>query len=306
MDTSFNTNTAVASPRDTHELWEIFKNAEDLPTLPEVAIKLQETVDDPHSSAKDVAKIISDDPAIATKVLKVVNSVFYAPNQGEPITELQFAIARLGFVTVVNIALSTSIFQAFSRTQMPVFDRREFWKHSISVGIVATVLYDFCANHVSQHLTRDQIHLAGIVHDMGKILFERYANEEFHAAIDSAGKEDLPAIKEETRLVGMGHDEAGGWLAEKWKLGSAIEAAVRWHHNPSDCPDDNLRSLVELIHMADYICHNQQLGDSGNPFPVYDSDIREKLGLTPEKIGELMDIVKIDAANSDVLLSLSE
>ncbi len=306
MDINLDCNAAVATPRDPHEIWQILKNAEDLPTLPEVAIRLQETVDDPHSSARDVARIIGDDPAIATKVLKVVNSVFYAPTQGEPITELQFAIARLGFVTVVNIALSTSIFQAFSRTQMPIFDRREFWKHSICVGIVATVLYDFCANHVSQHLTRDQIHLAGIVHDMGKILFERYANEEFHMALDNARKEDLPAMKEEARMIGLGHDEAGGWLAEKWKLGPAIEAAVRWHHEPLSCPDENLQGLVELIHMADYICHNQELGDSGNPFPIYESGVRERLGLTPDKIGELMGIVRIDAANSDVLLSLSE
>ena len=113
MADSFSDNTTVTA-RDPHELLDIFKSAEDLPTLPEVALRLQEVVDDPHSSAKDVAKIIEDDPAIATKVLKMVNSVFYAPVHGEEITQLTPAIARLGFITVTNIALSTSVFQAFS------------------------------------------------------------------------------------------------------------------------------------------------------------------------------------------------
>jgi len=299
-------NNPTVTARDPHELLAIFKSAEDLPTLPEVALRLQEVVDDPHSSAKDVAKIIEDDPAIATKVLKMVNSVFYAPLYGEEITQLTPAIARLGFITVTNIALSTSVFQAFSLIQNPVFNRREFWRHSVCVGIVTSILHDFCANEIGQHITRDIAHLSGIVHDMGKILFERYANPEFHAAINSARQEDIPSIKEEARFIGMGHDEAGAWLAGQWKLGPEIQAVIRWHHDPYACPDENLQPLTKLVHMADYICHNQGMGESGNFCPYYDARVREELDLTPDKIGEIMSQVEIDAANSDILLSLVE
>ncbi len=299
-------NQATIAPRDPHELLKIFESAEDLPTLPEVAIRLQELVDDPHSSAKDVAKLIEQDPAISTKVLKMVNSVFYAPVHGEEITQLSPAIARLGFITVTNIALSTSVFQAFSRSSMPVFDRREFWKHSISVGIVTSILYDYCANSIDQHISRDIAHLSGIVHDMGKILFERYANNEFHQAIKSSKSEDIPVVKEEARHIGMGHDQAGSWLANKWKLGQDIQAAIQWHHNPLECPDEQYKPLCKLVHMADYICHNQSLGDSGNPSADYDQHVREELNLTPDKIGEIMDIVEIEAANSEILLSLAD
>ena len=290
--------------RDPRELWAIFESAEDLPTLPEVAIRLQQMVDDPRSSARDVARIIEDDPAIATKVLKVVNSAFYSSGHGE-ITHLQPAVARLGFLTVTNIALSTSIFQAFSRVEQPVFDRREFWKHSVCVGIVASVLHDYTADIIVQPLTRDVVHLAGIIHDMGKILFERYANTEFHQAIASAKEEDIPVIKEEARFVGLGHDELGAWLAQKWKLGISLQAAVRWHHEPMGCPDEKLQPLVKLVHMADYICHNQGLGDSGNPNPGYDHRVREELNLTPERIGDVMETVEAEAETSDILLSLS-
>ncbi|MBN1766366.1 MAG: HDOD domain-containing protein [Sedimentisphaerales bacterium] len=304
--TASSDKSQLLSARDPHDLLRIFETAEDLPTLPEVAIRLQEVVDDPHSSAKDVARIIEDDPAIATKVLKMVNSVFYAPSRGEEITQLQPAIARLGFVTVTNIALSTSIFQAFNKARKPVFDRREFWKHSICVGIVTTVLHDYCINQIDQRITRDMAHLSGIVHDMGKILFERYANTEFHQALENAQKADIPAIKEEARFIGMGHDQAGAWLAEKWKLGPEIQAVIRWHHEPLSCPDEPLQPLIKLVHMADYICHNQQMGESGNPSPSYDQHVREELGLTPDKIGEVMGIVEMETENSDILLSLAE
>jgi HD-like signal output (HDOD) protein len=303
------TNNAVidAAPlRQRHELLAIFESADDLPTLPEIAVRLEEVVDDPYSSAKDVARIIEEDPAIATKVLKMVNSVFYAPLSGQEITQLSPAIARLGFVAVVNIALSTSVFQAFSRVQMPVFNRRNFWKHSVCVGIVTSVLHDHFGNQLAQRISRDMAHLSGIVHDMGKILFERYANAEFHHAIQSAEREDLPVVKEEARLIGMGHDEAGGWLGQKWRLGKAIQAVVRWHHDPMECPEAELRPLVKLVHMADYLCHLQKLGQSGNNNPTYDHRVAEELNLTEEKIREMMEIVRIEAANSEILLSLAE
>ena len=298
--------TAVEDRRDPYELMEIFASAQDLPTLPEVVFRLQQMIDDPKSSAKDVAKLLEEDPAITTRILRMVNSVFYSPSRGHEITQLQPAIARLGFVTVANIALSTSVFGAFSSSENPVFNRREFWRHSICVGVVASLLYDHVANEINQRITRDAVHLAGIVHDMGKVLFERYANKEFHMAITSAKAEDIPVVKEEIRFIGMGHDEAGAWLGERWKLGEEITAVVRWHHEPLNCPDQELQPLVKLIHMADYICHNQHLGESGNPAPSYNKQVREELKLTPEKIGELMSDVEKEVAESEVLLSLAE
>ncbi len=304
--TEQNIDSSVASPMEPHKLIKIFETAEDLPTLPEVALKLQEVVDDPYSDARDVAKIIEDDPSISTKVLRMVNSVFYRPAHGEEITQLSPAIARLGFITITNIALSTSVFQAFSRSQLPVFDRREFWKHSITVGIITATLYDYCANHINQRVTRDIAHLAGITHDMGKILFEKYANKQFHQAVKSGKLLELPLEKEEARFVGMSHTDAGAWLADKWRLGPDLKAVIEFHHCPQSCPDDKYLPLIKLVHLADYICHNQKIGDSGNYCAIYDSSIREEFELTPEKIAEIMDIVEIETSNSEILLSLSE
>jgi HD-like signal output (HDOD) protein len=306
MDTASSAAIGLEQKRDPRELLAIFGAADDLPTLPEVAIHLQKLINDPHSSARDVARIIEQDPAIVTKVLKVVNSAFYAPTSRTPITHLQPAIARLGFLAVANIALSTSVFGAFSRIARPAFDRREFWKHSVCVGIVASLLNEYCADALRENIRRDSVHLAGTVHDLGKILFERYANAEFHEAIATAQREDLPILKEETRLLGMGHDEAGAWLARHWSLAPEIEAVMRWHHDPLACPEPQYHGLIKLVHLADYLCHHQGLGKSGNPHPTCESRIREELQLSPEKLDRIMDDGQREAAASSVLLSLAE
>jgi len=298
-------STTQTLQRDPHELWDIFETAEDLPTLPEVVMNLQRVLDDPDGTVKQMAQIIEDDPAIATKVLKVVNSAFYAPAHGSPIEHLSPAIIRLGFVTVANIVLSTSAFGAFSRVLHPAFDRREFWRHSICTGVTGVVLYDYLSDQTTQVFTHDVVHLAGIVHDIGKILFERYANAEFHRAIDSARTEDIPALKEECRFIGAGHDEVGAWLGEKWKLPPDIVAVIRWHHDPLSCPEPDHQTLVKLIHMADYICHRQKLGDSGNPSAHYDYRVRDEMDLTDEKIASLVETIQAQAAESETLLSLA-
>ena len=103
----------------------------------------------------------------------------------------------------------------------------------------------------------------------------------------------------------MGHDEAGAWLAQKWKLDEAIQAVVRWHHEPFSCAPE-YQPLVKLVHLADYICHEKQLGDSGNPCVIYNPQVQEDLKLSHEKIEELMPLVDVEAANSDILLTLAD
>lgn len=304
LDEQQSSGLSVDVKRTPHELWTIFESAQDLPTLPEVIVRLQKMVDDPRIGARDLVKLIEQDPAISTKVLKVVNSVFYSPANGVEITHLQPAIARLGFLAVVNIALTTSVFAAFARSRTPVFDRKEFWKHSVCVGIVSSVLYDYTADIIEQPLSKDTVHLAGIIHDIGKILFECYANNEFHQAITNAQNEEVSLVKEECRVIGMGHDEVGAWLGEKWKLAQELQAVLRWHHDPMACPDLETQPLAKLVHMADYICHSQQLGDSGNPHPNYDHRVGEELKLTTDNIGEVMGLVREETEKSTILLSL--
>ncbi len=305
MHTSAEEMTMTQPIRTADELLEVFERANDLPTLPEVAVKLISMLNDSKSSATDAAKLIADDPAISVKVLKMVNSSLYAPANSREITSLPLAISRLGFVAVANIALSTSVFKAFNPSTKPAFDRKQFWHHSVSVGLLASLMHNHMSDLSKKRFPKDVVHLAGIVHDMGKILFERYANVEFHLAIHKSNSMNQSLLIQEKRVMGMGHDEAGGWLSEKWNLGREITNVIRWHHDPLGCPDEEDKELVMLVHMADYIAHKLRLGESGNEICNYDPVIRDILNISPNLIDELREEIKESIKQSLLLLSLT-
>jgi putative nucleotidyltransferase with HDIG domain len=304
-DSSSSALITDAPGRSPDELLKIFSAADDLPTLPQVAMQLLKLLDDADSNAGDVARLIQDDLAISVKVLKMVNSSLYASTATREISDLQFAVSRMGFVTVANIALSTSVFEAFKTADQPIFNRNEFWRHSVCVGILASLLHERLSPQVKTRFSRDTVHLAGIVHDIGKILFERYANAEFHQALIRAKAKNMDALIEERQQVGMGHDEAGAWLAQRWRLGKEVVSVVRYHHQPLCCPDEDHRELVMLIHIADWIAHKLKLGQSGQDFPELDRQVQKKLNVTPELIQSMREEIKIQTAQSQVLFSLN-
>lgn len=293
--------------RSASELLQIFSGAQDLPTLPQVAIRLLKLLNQGDSSAGDVARLIGQDPAISIKVLKMVNSALYASTSSvKEISDLKLAISRMGFVTVTNIALSTSVFGAFQQSEKPLFNRNEFWRHSVCVGVLATLLHDHLTPKLEKPLSRDIVHLAGIIHDIGKILFERYAHNEFHQAILNSQNPETDSNALERQWVGMSHDEAGAWLAQRWKLGKDIIAVTRYHHQPLCCPDEEHLDLVMLIHVADWMAHKLQLGESGQAEPELNREVQQRLNITPELINSMRDVIKKETAHSQVLLALNK
>ena len=282
---------------------ERLESIEDPPTLPLVINKLHLAIEDPKSDAKSIAQIIEDDPAIMARILKMVNSAMYFPIAGQEITSVQSAISRLGFRAIKNIALSMSVFNVFPKSVQPSFNRKDFWKHSICVGITASVLYDFCANAIDTRLSKDVLHLAGLLHDLGKILLENYFPDGFHLAIQRANKENLSLFEAEWASYQTAHDEIGLWIADKWNLPPDIAAAIRFHHDNLEAPEEH-RTLVNIIHLADYICITQGLGDSGNPKPNYHTETRESLGLDLANIAPLMEQVEEETKKSELLLSI--
>ena len=276
----------------------------DLPTLPVIIQRLEKAISDPNSDAKTLVKIIEDDPSIMTRVLKVVNSVFYAPAYGQKISDLLPAVTRLGFNTIKNITMTTAVFDSFASPKTPLFDREAFWRHSVSVGIVAVVLYDFCSNAIAYRVPKDVIHLFGILHDLGKIVMEMYFTEEFHRSINLAREKSIPLYQAEQEVLATDHAEIGAWLCERWNITPDIVNIVRCHHDPLLIDDGKCKSMAMITHMADYICLVQGLGASANPVPTYNEEVRKGLGIEMQQIGELMDVVQEESEKSEILLSL--
>ncbi len=216
-----------------------------LPALPVIASRLLEAVDDPHTSASEMAELISSDPALATRLLKLANSAFYGfPRR---IGTVNLAVVVLGFETVRDLCLSVIIADCFfsAEDEIPL-NMEAFWKHSLSVAIASRLIYKMSgANHAGEAF------IAGLVHDLGKLFLARYFPDDFNLALKRIENDDLPPLEAEREIFSTTHPIAGAWLLEEWNLPVWLVEATRNHHSFTE--DTERKNLVQSVCFADYL-----------------------------------------------------
>jgi putative nucleotidyltransferase with HDIG domain len=282
----------------------VFKKLEqvrDLPTLPLILDKLRVAIRNPNSDANKIAAIIGDDPAMMARILKVVNSALYG-GTGK-IDSLKMAIARLGFNAVNNLAISTSVFKAFGSGEDD-FDRKEFWRHCVSTGIAGGAIMDACRKSLSRRYEKEMLHLAGLIHDVGKLVFDQYFHDDFMEALSKSKAEGIPLNKAEYKVFGTDHTAVGAWLAKKWQMSDQLAECILWHHRPQKAKAD-FQELVRIIEVANYICNYRMIGNSGDVSkPTCSEDSWKMLKLSEEDYYGIMDQIVAESSKSEVLLSL--
>lgn len=284
-------------------IFDKIEQIQNLPTLPAVIGRLNKALEDTNTNAEAVSRIIQDDPAMMARILRVVNSAFYGVSQ--PVVSIQQAVGLLGFLAVKNIAMTTSAFSAFSIKEQTDFNREEFWRHSICVGIATNVLYQNVKGHIQSHISSDLLHLSGLVHGIGIIIFEQYFHIKFMVALLLSQKENIPLVKAEEEALGVDHCEVGAWLGKKWNMPPDVVECVRWHHDPEKS-DPKYRPLVNLCHTAKYICTLEKLGDYGDSGPTFKQSVWRELGLSVKDIPGIVDKIKEESVKSEILLAIAK
>lgn len=251
-------------------------------TLPEVTARIIKTVEDPRSTASQLHKIVSHDPALVTRILKVVNSAFYGlPGQ---IGSIERAIVLLGLNAVKNIAVAASLGQLFRGSALcDGFAAKDLWTHCVAVGVTAREL----AKRLKSSLA-DEAFLAGMIHDVGLLVALQLWPEKLRNVCDTAkaGRQDFCSV--ERAIYGVDHQQLGKGLAELWKFPRSCQLVAGFHHTPQVLGDDN-RLLVTLVHAADTICcrtaaHGFNLTAFNQPL---DARLLNESGVDPSMVEEV-------------------
>jgi HD-like signal output (HDOD) protein len=229
------------------------KKVSTIATLPEVTAKIVQTVEDPKSTAAALHKIVAHDPALATRILKVVNSAFYGlPGQ---IGSVERAIVLLGLNAIKNIAVAASLGQLFRGVKLcEGFTAKDLWTHCIAVGVAAREL----ARQMKLPIA-DEAFLAGLIHDTGMLVGLQVWPDKLREACEAARKSERDFCEVEREITGTDHQQLGQGLAELWKFPRSCQLVAGYHHRPTQLSDNN-RMLVTLVYIADTMCCKQNRG----------------------------------------------
>lgn len=259
----------------------ILKNVEDLPTLPTVYSALCDVIADPQSTANDVAKVVSMDQASTIRILRIANSAFYGFSGR--IENIPRAVMILGFNEVRNLILASSVMNLFSKKKsLTGFRPRDFWAHSIAVGLIARSIGRILGSTDSENFF-----VAGVLHDIGKLFFLEYAEKDFEKVLASVAENDRLIRDAEVEILGLDHALMGSMLADQWKLPGPIRNAIHYHHFGvvGEKPD----LLVASVHVGDILARALELGHPGDPFvPQPNESIWEILKLRPGTISKMV------------------
>ncbi|MBU0986016.1 MAG: HDOD domain-containing protein [Proteobacteria bacterium] len=218
---------------------------EDLPTLPAVAMEVNKMLLDYDTTIDKLSDTIEKDQAMVSKILKLVNSAFFGL-RGK-ISNISHAIVVLGFNTIRNAVVSISIIDAFSvKEGLDGFDITDFWKHSLAVAVTSKYLSEKTGIHPA-----DDCFVAGLLHDMGKIVLLQHFKDLFQKAWQAVKENNLSFYEAEKREIPVDHARIGGYLARKWQLPTALVDAIQYHHAVRPNADD--QHLLIIIHAADII-----------------------------------------------------
>lgn len=225
----------------------------EIATLPEITVRIIETVENPKSTARDLHDIIKNDPALSAKILKVVNSAFYGlPGQ---IGDIDRAIVLLGLSAVKNIAIAASITKLFKGKQLTKeFSAKDLWTHSLAVAVASRML------HKQLHKQGgDDIFLAGLIHDLGIMAIRQAFPEKLTEVVERVATGDEEFIDVELDVLGADHQAFGAGLGAKWKFPRHLKAVMGYHHAPDQVSEEH-RILVRLVQLADILCCKSKLG----------------------------------------------
>lgn len=249
-----------AAKKSNADYNELLSKLEDIRTLPLVAMRVNELINDPNSSSADIAEVLKKDQVLTAKILRLVNSSYYAIPGG--VLDVQRALAFLGFNTLAQLVLSLSVFSLFSTFDNEDFSMLDFWKHALATGV--------CAELLAKRMKfprPEEAFTCGLLHDIGKLVLHEIDPDRLFDIVRESSARKLSFVEVEREWDLPGHAYLGEVIATKWGLPQVIRLAIRYHHFDVSKMDSVLASAKPVIHivrLANQICVKNGIGKSGD------------------------------------------
>ncbi|MDR2479757.1 MAG: HDOD domain-containing protein [Treponema sp.] len=235
---------------------------ESMPSLPTSVGKVMEVCNNPHVSPADLNHVISLDPVLVGRVLKLINSAYYG--LGQQVTSLVRAIIMLGINTIKNLALSTAVMR-----NLPVnrglngMDMEGFWRHSLCVGVAAKLLAirrGIDSKNLEEYFT------AGLLHDIGKIPMNAVLSDQYMLTISAADHDRIPLFRAEEEKLGITHCGAGAAIVKAWTLSGPVGEVITHHHNYAGYSGGH-QDILYSVAAANHFASAMEIGFSGDRYP---------------------------------------
>lgn len=224
------------------QLIQRIKDCPSLPSLPTIAVQVLELAQKADVDIPEIARLISKDPALSTKILKTVNSSFYG--RSKAVSTISQALIIMGLQSVKTLVLGFSLVSNLSRTKPRGFQHVVYWKRSIYAATAGRVL----AGKLGM-VQQEEAFLCGLLKDIGMLVLDTVLGDEYGAVYEQAKVHaDLPEA--ERSAFGMTHADVGGLLAEQWKLPPLLCTPIAYHHNYEAVADPSLRRLTQVVALA--------------------------------------------------------
>lgn len=276
---------------------QLAKGAAHVASPPLVYDRLNQVLAHPHCGSADIARVISEDPGLTSRLLKLVNSGFFGFPQ--PVESVAKAVTVVGTQQIRDLALATSVISAFDRVPAELVDLEAFWFHSLACGVMARV--------IASHRGADNVErffVAGLLHDIGHLVIYVGAGAQAFEILEKTRTSGLPHLECERAVLDTDHTEVGGALMAAWNLPDALQQAVTWHHDPMSA--DTFEIEASAVHVAEVAAHGLGWGKSGDGrLPPFVGDAWDALGLSVEELPTLISEAEVQLESALHLMGAS-
>jgi HD-like signal output (HDOD) protein len=212
-----------------------------LPSVPALYSEMIEALQDPETDVETIGAIIAKDGAMTAKILKLVNSAFFG--LGHKIANPNEAVAYLGTDTIKSLALCANAFSEMEHANLQGFSVESLWEHCLVAARAAKMV---AIHEDADRKLADEAYSAGLLHDLGKLVFAANLTEEYQQVLTLAREKKIPLAAAEREVFGADHADIGGYLLGLWGLPVPVVEAIALHHRPGNAAQKTFSPLTAL------------------------------------------------------------